>query len=214
MCCTRSVTPARAPMLLFCVQEYERALKYIFPACSKVAGRHISQTLTILDLQGLSGLGLSAAAQLGAGPGRVPLACLLAVHGSRWRESNALRSAHCVFCHVHARRRGAAAPDGRREAHPVAHHARGPGQLPRDAGQDAYHQCALHLQDDLVPGQAHAGRAHAGQDRGARRAGERARERGGAGTGREPGAAGSVPGASCCLPARAACCAAPRGAAP
>jgi hypothetical protein len=35
-----------------CLQEYERALKYIFPACSKVVGRHITQTLTILDLQG------------------------------------------------------------------------------------------------------------------------------------------------------------------
>ncbi|GAB4823183.1 hypothetical protein N2152v2_010229 [Parachlorella kessleri] len=40
-------------MIKFHVQEYERALKYIFPACSKVAGRNISQTLTILDVQGV-----------------------------------------------------------------------------------------------------------------------------------------------------------------
>lgn len=40
-------------MIKFHIQEYERALKYIFPACSKAAGCHISQTLTILDLKGV-----------------------------------------------------------------------------------------------------------------------------------------------------------------
>lgn len=40
-------------MIRFHVQEYERALKYIFPACSKVRGMHISQTLAIMDLKGV-----------------------------------------------------------------------------------------------------------------------------------------------------------------
>lgn len=40
-------------MVKYHVQEYERALKYIFPACSKVAHCHIDQTLTILDLKGV-----------------------------------------------------------------------------------------------------------------------------------------------------------------
>jgi len=40
-------------MVKYHIQEYERALKYIFPACSKVAHRHIDQTLTILDLKGV-----------------------------------------------------------------------------------------------------------------------------------------------------------------
>lgn len=40
-------------MIRFHVQEYERALKYIFPACSMVRGTHISQTLAIMDLKGV-----------------------------------------------------------------------------------------------------------------------------------------------------------------
>ncbi len=40
-------------MIRFHVQEYERALKYIFPACSLAAGEHVSQTLAIMDLKGL-----------------------------------------------------------------------------------------------------------------------------------------------------------------
>ena len=40
-------------MIRFHVQEYERALKYIFPACSEEAGEHVSQTLAIMDLKGL-----------------------------------------------------------------------------------------------------------------------------------------------------------------
>ena len=40
-------------MIKYHVQEYERALKYIFPACSKVRGHYISQTLAILDLKGV-----------------------------------------------------------------------------------------------------------------------------------------------------------------
>jgi hypothetical protein len=40
-------------MVRFHVQEYERSLKYIFPACSRVAGEHVSQTLAILDLKGV-----------------------------------------------------------------------------------------------------------------------------------------------------------------
>ena len=40
-------------MLKFHIQEYERALRYIFPACSLIAGRHISQTLAVMDLKGV-----------------------------------------------------------------------------------------------------------------------------------------------------------------
>ena len=40
-------------MIRFHVQEYERALKYIFPACSKAQGTHVSQTLAIMDLKGV-----------------------------------------------------------------------------------------------------------------------------------------------------------------
>ena len=39
-------------MLKFHVQEYERCIQYIMPACSKVAGRHIEQTFAILDVKG------------------------------------------------------------------------------------------------------------------------------------------------------------------
>ena len=39
-------------MLKFHVQEWERCIKYIFPACSKVAGRHIDQIFSILDVKG------------------------------------------------------------------------------------------------------------------------------------------------------------------
>lgn len=40
-------------MIKYHVQEYERAIKYIFPACSRAKGMHISQTLAILDLKGV-----------------------------------------------------------------------------------------------------------------------------------------------------------------
>lgn len=40
-------------MIRYHVQEYERAIKYIFPACSKVRGYPITQTLAILDLKGV-----------------------------------------------------------------------------------------------------------------------------------------------------------------
>lgn len=39
-------------MLKFHVQEYERCIQYIMPACSKVSGRHIEQTFAILDVKG------------------------------------------------------------------------------------------------------------------------------------------------------------------
>ena len=39
-------------MLKFHVQEYERCAQYIFPACSKVQGRHIDSTFAILDVKG------------------------------------------------------------------------------------------------------------------------------------------------------------------
>ena len=39
-------------MLKFHVQEYERCARYIMPACSIVAGRHIDQTFAIIDLKG------------------------------------------------------------------------------------------------------------------------------------------------------------------
>ena len=41
-------------MLKYHVQEYERALRYIFPACSLLAGHQISQTLAVMDLKGVS----------------------------------------------------------------------------------------------------------------------------------------------------------------
>ena len=41
-------------MLKFHVQEYERCIQYIMPACSKVAGRHIEQTFAILDVKGMT----------------------------------------------------------------------------------------------------------------------------------------------------------------
>ncbi|KAK9838539.1 hypothetical protein WJX81_006074 [Elliptochloris bilobata] len=40
-------------MLKFHVQEYERCARYIMPACSIVAGRHIDQTFAIIDLKGV-----------------------------------------------------------------------------------------------------------------------------------------------------------------
>ncbi|KAI9143458.1 CRAL-TRIO domain-containing protein [Paraphysoderma sedebokerense] len=36
------------------IVEYELSLAYRYPACSKLAGRHIEQSCTILDLQGIS----------------------------------------------------------------------------------------------------------------------------------------------------------------
>lgn len=39
-------------MVKFHIQEYERCLRYIMPACSKAAGRHIDQTFAIIDLKG------------------------------------------------------------------------------------------------------------------------------------------------------------------
>ena len=38
--------------LRFHVQEYERCARYIMPACSKAAGRHIEQTFAIIDVKG------------------------------------------------------------------------------------------------------------------------------------------------------------------
>lgn len=40
-------------MLKFHVQEYERCIQYIMPACSKIAGKHIEQTFAILDVKGV-----------------------------------------------------------------------------------------------------------------------------------------------------------------
>ena len=39
-------------MLKFHVQEYERCVHLIMPACSKVKGSHIDQTLAIIDVKG------------------------------------------------------------------------------------------------------------------------------------------------------------------
>ena len=41
-------------MLKFHVQEYERCMNYIMPACSKTVGRHIEQTFAIIDVTGLA----------------------------------------------------------------------------------------------------------------------------------------------------------------
>ena len=38
----------------FHVQEYERCARYIMPACSRAAGRHIDQTFAIIDVKGIS----------------------------------------------------------------------------------------------------------------------------------------------------------------
>lgn len=35
------------------VQEYERCVRYILPACSRAAGRNIEQTFAILDAKGV-----------------------------------------------------------------------------------------------------------------------------------------------------------------
>lgn len=50
---TLSEVTSEERMLRFHVQEYERAMRYIFPACSLMAGRHISQTLAVMDLKGV-----------------------------------------------------------------------------------------------------------------------------------------------------------------
>ena len=39
-------------MMKYYVKEYERVMKYRFPACSKAAGTLIEQSLTILDMKG------------------------------------------------------------------------------------------------------------------------------------------------------------------
>lgn len=39
-------------MLQFHVQEYERCMNYIMPACSKVMGHHVEQTFAIIDVTG------------------------------------------------------------------------------------------------------------------------------------------------------------------
>lgn len=36
----------------FADQEYERCVRYILPACSRMAGRHVEQTFAILDMKG------------------------------------------------------------------------------------------------------------------------------------------------------------------
>jgi hypothetical protein len=40
-------------MVRYHIQEYERAIKYIFPACSMVAGREVTQTLAVMDVKGV-----------------------------------------------------------------------------------------------------------------------------------------------------------------
>lgn len=40
-------------MMKYYIREYERLMKYRFPACSKVEGRLVEQSLTILDLNGV-----------------------------------------------------------------------------------------------------------------------------------------------------------------
>jgi hypothetical protein len=40
-------------MVRYHIQEYERFLKKIAPVCSRVAGRHIDQTMAILDVKGV-----------------------------------------------------------------------------------------------------------------------------------------------------------------
>jgi len=40
-------------MMKYYIKEYERLMKYRFPACSKQAGKLIEQSLTILDMEGI-----------------------------------------------------------------------------------------------------------------------------------------------------------------
>ena len=40
-------------MMKYYIKEYERLMKYRFPACTKAAGRLIEQSLTILDCDGI-----------------------------------------------------------------------------------------------------------------------------------------------------------------
>lgn len=44
-------------MIKYYIKEYERTLKERFPACSKIQGRLIEQSVTILNLDGV-GLGM------------------------------------------------------------------------------------------------------------------------------------------------------------
>ncbi len=44
-------------MTKYYIKEYERLMKYRFPACSKKVGKIIEQSLTILDMEGI-GIGL------------------------------------------------------------------------------------------------------------------------------------------------------------
>lgn len=79
--------PPRAP------QEYERCLKYIFPACSKVVGRHVGQTFAIMDVKvrgwctalsvGTVRLACTCERQCGLLPSRGPPAHPLAPPGAR-----------------------------------------------------------------------------------------------------------------------------------
>eukprot|EP00884_Botryococcus_braunii_P015835 jgi/Botrbrau1/2935/Bobra.0026s0010.1 len=40
-------------MIKFHIQEYERCVHYIMPACSKIRGKHIDQTFAIIDVKGV-----------------------------------------------------------------------------------------------------------------------------------------------------------------
>jgi hypothetical protein len=44
-------------MMKYYIKEYERLMKYRFPACSRAAGKIIEQSLTIIDVDGV-GIGL------------------------------------------------------------------------------------------------------------------------------------------------------------
>ncbi len=46
-------------MMKYYIREYERLMKYRFPACSKAKGKLIEQSLTIIDVDGV-GLGMMA----------------------------------------------------------------------------------------------------------------------------------------------------------
>ena len=41
-------------ILTYFIQSYEKTLNVVFPACTKIAGKRIDRTLTIIDLKGLS----------------------------------------------------------------------------------------------------------------------------------------------------------------
>ena len=151
-------------MLKFHVQEYERCIQYIMPACSKVAGRHIEQTFAILDVKGIVllkhgrrrvvPLQVTQCGYIGQALPMVVLSVRIKQHLPRhaavcvwtlykrlyWhaclRMLSAQLSVTCISCLIC--RCGNKAGE-QCEADAWQDHIPGLQQLPRDAGQDMHH---------------------------------------------------------------------------